>query len=157
MAAGVSASSLEAGFIELASIVRALHGDWSAPAAGYDGWTCHDLLAHLSSTSASLAAVASSSTQPARPDAAPFDNQRWNDSQVRKRVDKDEQELLNEYDMGTTHLIEVLTDLDLDKQVTVGSFPGHTVRDAMAKMLDHQRHHLDDLRASLHAHPEPSP
>jgi Mycothiol maleylpyruvate isomerase N-terminal domain len=154
MAEGSSASSLEAGFIELAGIVRALHGDWSAPAAGYDGWTCHDLLAHLSSTSASLASVASSSTQPARPDAPPFDNQRWNTSQVRKRADKDTQDLLDEYDMGTTHLVEVLSELDLDQKVTVGAYPGYTVRDAMAKMLEHQRHHLDDLRASLHAHPE---
>jgi len=56
VAEGVSASSLQAGFVELASIVRALHGDWSAPASGYEGWTCKDLLAHLSSTEASLPA-----------------------------------------------------------------------------------------------------
>jgi len=24
----------------------------------------------------------------------------------------------------------------------------------MAEMLEHQKHHLDDLRAALHAHPE---
>ena len=64
MADGVSESSLEAGFIELASIVRALHGDWSAPANGYDGWTTKDLLAHLSSTEASLPAVVESMYAP---------------------------------------------------------------------------------------------
>jgi hypothetical protein len=154
MAQGVSASSLEAGFIELASIVRALHGDWAAPAAGYEGWSCHDLLAHLSSSEAALPAIVVSSTQPPRPGAEPFDADRWNRSQVRKRADKDSQELLNEFDMGTTQLIDVLSDTDLEKRVTLGAFPGYTVRDAMAEMLDHQRHHLDDLRASLHAHPQ---
>src|SRR5712692_711997 len=154
MAEGVSASSLQAGFIELASIVRALHGDWSAPADGYDGWTCHDLLAHLSSTEASLPAVATSATEEPRPGAEPFDEDRWNRSQVRKRADKDPQELLNEFDMGTTRLVDVLSDLDLEKKVTVGAFPGYTLRDTMAEMLEHQKHHLDDLRASLHAHPE---
>ena len=154
MAEGVSASSLQAGFVELASIVRALHGDWSAPVAGYEGWSCKDLLAHLSSTEASLAAVVRSTSQPPRDGAAPFDPNRWNASQVRKRAETDSQELLNEFDMGTTQLVDALTDLDMDKPVTVGAFPGYTVRNAMAEMLEHQTHHLDDLRAALHAHPE---
>jgi hypothetical protein len=42
----------------------------------------------------------------------------------------------------------------MDRKVTIGAYPGHTLRDAMAEMLEHQKHHLDDLRASLHAHPE---
>jgi uncharacterized protein (TIGR03083 family) len=150
VAEGVSASSLQAGFVELASIIRALHGDWSAPVSGYEGWTCHDLLAHLSSTQASLAVVAESSTKPTPDGAVPFDPNRWNASQVRKRAEKDPQELLNEFDVGTTQLVDVLSDLDLEKKVTVGAFPGYTVRDAMAEMLAHQKHHLDDLRASLH-------
>jgi uncharacterized protein (TIGR03083 family) len=154
MAEGVSATSLQAGFVELASIVRALHGDWSAPVSGYEGWTCHDLLGHLSSTQASLATVAESSTKPAPDGAAPFDPDRWNVSQVRKRAEKDPQDLLNEFDMGTTQLVDALSDLDMDRKVTIGAYPGHTLRDAMAEMLEHQKHHLDDLRASLHAHPE---
>ena len=152
MADGVSESSLQAGFIELASIVRALHGDWSAPAAGYDGWTLKDLLAHLSSTEASLAAVAVSATEAPSPGAEPFDADRWNRSQVRKRADKDAQELLEEFDMGTTRLVDVLTDLDLSKPVTIGAYPGYKLGEAMAAMLNHQRGHLDDLRAALHAH-----
>ena len=152
MADGVSESSLQAGYIELASIVRALHGDWSAPAKGYEGWTTKDLLAHLSSTEASLAAVAQSATQEQRPGAQPFDADRWNSSQVRKRADKEAQELLEEFDMGTTRLVDVLTDLDLDKPVTIGAYPGHKLGEAMALMLEHQRKHFEDLRAALHAH-----
>jgi uncharacterized protein (TIGR03083 family) len=153
MADGASESSLEAGFIELASIVRALHGDWSAPADGYEGWSLKDLLAHLSSTEASLPAVAVSATEEPRPAAEPFDADRWNRSQVRKRADKDPQELLNEFDMGTTRLVDVLTDIDLGKPVTIGAYPGYRLGEAMAAMLEHQRKHLDDLRSALHAHP----
>lgn len=154
MAEGVTVSTLQAGFIELASIVRALHGDWSAPAAGYDGWTCKDLLAHLSSSEASLPRVLESAGQPARPDGPPFDADRWNAAMVRRRTTTDSQELLNEFDMGTMKLVEALTDIDLQKRVSTGAFPGATVAEAMAEMLDHQRQHLEDLRRSLHAHPE---
>ena len=155
MAEGVSASSLQAGFIELASIVRALHGDWSAPAGGYDGWSCKDLLAHLSSSQASLVRMIASANEPAPPDGSPpFDSDRWNAAMVRRRAGTDAQELLNEFDLGTTQLVEALTDIDMNKKVTAGAFPGQTIASAMAEMLDHQRQHLDDLRRSLHAHPE---
>jgi uncharacterized protein (TIGR03083 family) len=155
VAGGTSESSLEAGFIELASIVRALHGDWSAPAGGaYDGWSCHDLMAHLSSSEAALARVAASSTEPARPGAEPFDADRWNASQVRKRAETSPQDLLNEFDMGTSRLVDALSDLDLKRPVTAGAYAGLPLGEAMALMLEHQRHHLDDLRATLHAHPE---
>jgi len=155
MADGISESSLEAGFIELASIVRALHGDWNAPAgSGYDGWSCHDLLAHLSSSEAALARVAASSTEPARPGAEPFDADLWNASQVRKRKETSPQDLLNEFDLGTTRLVEALSDLDLHRPVTTGTFAGLPAGEAMANMLKHQRKHLDDLRAALHAHPD---
>jgi uncharacterized protein (TIGR03083 family) len=154
VAEGTSATALQAGYIELASIVRALHGDWSAAAQGYDGWTCHDLLAHLSSTEASLPSVIVSATEPQRGGAEPFDADRWNRSQVRRRLDKDPQELLNEFDAGTTRVVEALTDVDLTKKVTIGAYPGYSLGEAMAEMLEHQRHHLEDLRSSLHAHPE---
>ena len=153
MADGSSESSLEAGFIELASIVRALHGDWSAAAGGgYDDWSCKDLLAHLSSTEASLARIVVSATEPPRPGAEPFDADRWNSSQIRKRKDSGEQDLLNEFDLGTTRLVEALADSDLKKPVTIGEYAGRPLGDAMAAMLDHQRHHLDDLREALHRH-----
>lgn len=157
MADGRSETALEAGFIELASIVRALHGDWSAPAgddAEYSGWTCHDLLAHLSSTEAALGRIATSSTEPADPSAPKFDADRWNASQVRKRAESSAQDLFAEFDLGTTRLVEALTGLDLKKPVTIGPYAGMALGEAMNEMLEHQRHHLDDLRATLHKHPE---
>jgi uncharacterized protein (TIGR03083 family) len=149
VAGETSSSSLQSGYIELASIVRALHGDWTAPAPGYEGWTCRDLLAHLSSTSASLPAVASSVTGPKDPNAPPFDSDRWNASQVRRRADKESQELIDEYDAGTTRLVAVLSDLTLDTPVTIGPYAGVSLGEAMEEMLEHQRHHLSDLQGAL--------
>jgi mycothiol maleylpyruvate isomerase-like protein len=155
MADGSSETSLEAGFIELASIVRALHGDWAAPAGdGYGDWSCKDLLAHLSSSEAALARVVASSTDPPRPDAEPFDADRWNASQVRRRKDASDQDLLNEFDLGTTRLVETLTGMDLKQPVNAGAYAGRPLGEAMQNMLEHQRRHLDDLRTALHAHPE---
>jgi uncharacterized protein (TIGR03083 family) len=146
---GETSSSLQAGYIELAGLVRALHGDWTAPAPGYEGWTCRELLAHLSSTAASLPAVASSVTEPEDPNAPRFDPDRWNASQVRRRADKEPQELIDEYDTGTTRLVTVLSDLTLDTVVTIGPYAGVSLGEAMMEMLEHQRHHLSDLEAAL--------
>jgi uncharacterized protein (TIGR03083 family) len=144
-----SISSLQAGYIELAGVVRALHGDWTAAAPGYDGWTCRDLLAHLSSSAASLPAVANSITEPKDPSAREFDSTRWNASQVRRRADKQPQELVDEYDAGTTRLVMVLTDLSLDTPVTIGPYVGESLGEVMSQMLKHQRQHLSDLKDAL--------
>ena len=142
-------SALSSGYIELAGIVRALHGDWTRPAPGYDGWTCRDLLAHLSSSAASLPAVANSVTETRDPNATPFDSTRWNASQVRKRADKSVQDLVDEYDSGTTRLVMVLSGANLDQPVTVGPYAGLALGATMAEMLEHQRNHLSDLEKAL--------
>lgn len=149
MTGEATSSSLQAGYIELASVVRALHGNWAAPAPEYEGWTCKELLAHLSSTAASLHAVASSVTAPKDPNAPVFDPDRWNASQVRRRADKEPQELIDEYDAGTTRLVAVLSDLTLDTIVTIGPYAGMSLGESMAKMLEHQRQHLSDLEGAL--------
>ena len=145
-------SALSSGYIELAGIVRALHGEWTAPAPGHDGWTCRDLLAHLSSSAASLPAVAISVTETRDPNAPPFDSTRWNASQLRRRADRQPQDLMDEYDSGTTRLVMVLSDANLDKPVTVGPYVGTSLGETMANMLEHQRHHLSDLEKALKAY-----
>jgi uncharacterized protein (TIGR03083 family) len=149
VAGETSLSELNSGYIELAGIVRALHGDWTAPAPGYEGWTCRDLLAHLSSSAASLPNVVSSLTQPKDPNATPYDADRWNASQVRRRADKKPEELVDEYDTGTTRLVMVLGDAELDKPVTIGPYAGTSLGETMAEMLEHQRHHIGDLAQAL--------
>jgi uncharacterized protein (TIGR03083 family) len=139
------------GYAALSARVLELEGDWNAPAPGYDGWTCKDLLAHLSSTAASLPAVAGSAVAdaPSAGPSVPFDSGRWNSSQVRRRIDKDPQELKLELESGTDRLVAQLAELPLEKPITVGPYAGLPLGDAMQEMLTHQRNHLADLERTL--------
>jgi hypothetical protein len=68
---------------------------------------------------------------------------------VRRRADKQAQDLIDEYDSGTTRLVMLLSDADLDAPVTVGPFAGLALGETMAEMLEHQRNHLSDLTRAL--------
>src|SRR5260370_3224201 len=94
-------SALSSGYVALAGVVRALHGDWPALAPGYEGWTCRDLLAHRSSSAASLPAVATSLTQTRDTNAAAFDSTRWNASQVPRPPEKHPPNLFAPHHPGT--------------------------------------------------------
>jgi uncharacterized protein (TIGR03083 family) len=143
-------ADLSNGYSALALQVRALDGNWAASAPGYDGWTCKDLLAHLSSTAASLPAVAGSATAPpADPPSEPFDSDRWNTGQVRRRADKEPPELMLELESGTDRLVAQLAELPLEEPITIGPYAGLSLGDAMLEMLEHQRRHLADLERAL--------
>jgi hypothetical protein len=43
----------------------------------------------------------------------------------------------------------VLADLSVDTPIAIGPYAGVSLGEAMAKMLEHQRHHLSDLRKAL--------
>lgn len=142
---------LRDGYKALATHVLALDGNWGAPAPGYDGWTCKDLLAHLSSTATSLPAVANSvvAIAPSSGPSVPFDSGRWNASQVRRRGDKEARELMLELESGTDRLVAQLAELPLEQPITIGPYAGLPLGDAMREMLEHQRNHLADLERAL--------
>jgi uncharacterized protein (TIGR03083 family) len=148
--AGSARQDLGDGYRSLAIRALALDGNWAAPAPGYDGWTCKDLLAHLSSTASSLPAVAGSATGPPpdRP-SVPFDSDRWNTGQVRRRADMEPRELMLELESGTERLLVQLAELPLEKPITIGPYAGRALADAMQEMLEHQQHHLADLERAL--------
>jgi len=142
--------SLRAGFADLARQVGSLAGDWERPTAA-EGWSAHDLLAHISSTQGALAAtVASAAAGPASSGAGePFDPDRWNASQVRRRRERSVADLLVEVSEGTAGFEEALAAADLSRPATIGSFAGLPLAAALSGLLEHQRAHLADLRAAL--------
>jgi uncharacterized protein (TIGR03083 family) len=150
-AADGTRANIRDGYTALATHALALDGKWAAPAPGYDGWTCKDLLAHLSSTAASLPAVAGSVVAVASSagPSVPFDSDRWNASQLRRRADKETQELMLELESGTDRLVAQLAELPLDQPITIGPYAGLSLGHAMREMLEHQRHHLADLERAL--------
>ncbi len=147
----MTGEGLRDGYKALATHVVALDGNWGAPAPGYDGWTCKDLLAHLSSTASSLPAVAGSAVAVASTagPSVPFDSGRWNASQVRRRTDREARELMLELESGTDRLVAQLAELSLEEPITIGPYAGLPLGDAMLQMLEHQRHHLADLERAL--------
>jgi len=51
--------------------------------------------------------------------------------------------------MGTTRLVMVLSDATLETPVTIGPYAGESLGQTMARMLEHQRHHVSDLEQAL--------
>lgn len=136
--------------------LSALDGDWQRPIGAGD-WSAHDLLAHLSSTQAALTPVIRAQPEPAQargsdepsPPREPFDPDRWNASQVRRRLEVSSLELREEFQRGTAELEAMLAEEDLERVISAGPYAGGPLRDYLRFMRDHQRTHLDELRKAL--------
>jgi len=131
--------------------LRAIPADAWAQPSGYDGWTTHDLLAHVSSTQHATSRLVESAfaEAPAGP-TEPFDENRWNAGQVRRRRGLPEPDLIEELRAGADELVRtvrsrVLVPADLQRPVPAGAGRGHRLEDVLEELLDHQRHHLSDL------------
>jgi pimeloyl-ACP methyl ester carboxylesterase len=144
--------SLRAGFGDLARDVASLAGDWKRPTPA-ESWTAHDLLAHISSTQGALAATVASviagDGQHADSGREPFDPDRWNASQIRRRRERSTEDLLVEIDEGTAAFDRAVVAADLGRTVTIGSFAGSSLAAALRGLLEHQRSHLAELRSAL--------
>ncbi len=135
--------------------LKAVRSDaWQLPSA-YPGWTTHDLLAHLSSTLQAIPRLVDAAFSEPRPGPAePFDEDRWNASQVRRRRDLAADDLIGEFQRGAADLSRALTELvvrrtDLQRVVPIGAGRGNSLGDVLEEQLDHQRRHLADLLESV--------
>jgi mycothiol maleylpyruvate isomerase-like protein/alpha/beta hydrolase family protein len=146
MAAAVERLCLRAGWRDVAREVSRLDGEWDAP-AGEGEWSAKDLLAHLSSTQAAMGPLLTRPPAPAG--GEPFDSDRWNASQVRKRRELPASELQDEMARGTREVDASLLGVDLEAPMPGGSEVGRTIASGMRAMARHQREHLVDLQAAL--------
>jgi pimeloyl-ACP methyl ester carboxylesterase len=160
LAADVERTAIAAGFRSVARDIAALAADprrdWTRAAHGdVEGWSAKELLAHLSSTQAALAGVIEApppAPVPAGGDGRPpFDPDRWNASQLRRRQERRPSELADEMRLGAEAIHAALMGVDLARTAGAGNFAGLPVQEAMERMLDHQRGHLEELRAGLGA------
>ena len=141
--------SLRAGFADVTLSAGSLAGDWRRGTAAEE-WSAHDLLAHVASTQAALAAVATSAAEhDGQPAGEPFDPDRWNAKQVLRRRERQVEDLLQEIGEGTARLDGVLRDADLSRPVVIGPFAGLPLKEAMREMMAHQRGHLSELQSAL--------
>src|SRR5207302_3366212 len=109
---------------ELEREVAALAGGWQAP-SGLGDWSAKDLLAHISSTQAAMAPALSAPAPAAG--AEPFDSDRWNASQIRKRRELPAEQLLDEVRRGTAALDAALRAADLSASMPAGAYAGRRV------------------------------
>lgn len=128
---------------------------WQRRLSGYPGWTAHDLLAHLSSTLQAIPRLVDAAFSEARPESAePFDQDRWNAGQIRRRHDLPANDLIDEFQRGVADLCRairerVLRPADLQRVVPIGAGRGHPLGEVLEEQLDHQRRHLADLLESV--------
>jgi pimeloyl-ACP methyl ester carboxylesterase len=147
LAADVERLCLEAGFNEVARRLRGLDGDFSRTANA--GWNARELLAHLASTQSALAAIVRAPASTGAGGGEPFDSNRWNASQLRKRADVPAGELVKEIEAGTTELRAALRETDPTRVLSMGPYAGRSVASGMRAMVLHQRGHLAELESVL--------
>ncbi len=134
---------------------RALRPDAWQRLSGYPGWATHDLLAHLSSTLLAIPRLVEAAFSEARPEPAePFDQDRWNAGQIRRRRDRSANDLIDEFQGGAAEVSRViqervLSPTDLQRVVPIGAGRGQPLGEVLEEQLDHQRRHLADLLKSV--------
>lgn len=135
--------------------LKAVRSDaWQQPSI-YPGWTAHDLLAHLSSTVQAIPRLVDAAFSEPRPEPAePFDEDRWNAGQIRRRRDLPEKELIEEFQRGAAELSRVIHErvfgpAELQRVVPIGAGRGHALGEVLEEQLGHQRRHLADLLESV--------
>jgi hypothetical protein len=84
----------------------------------------------------------------------PFDEDRWNASQVRRRRERDAKELIDELGAGAaalTRYIEerIVAGANLRRPVPVGAGRGRPLGEVLEELLEHQHRHLADLLKSV--------
>ncbi|HXM56785.1 MAG TPA: alpha/beta hydrolase [Candidatus Dormibacteraeota bacterium] len=157
LSADVERTAIAAEFRSLARDAAALAArgrhDWTTHVGGDSGdWNAREVLAHLSSTQASLAGVIEAPPPaPADGERPPFDPDRWNAAMLRRRQDKTPAQLADEMRVGAEQIHAALLSADLSRPAATGSFAGVQLDEAMEGMLDHQRAHMAALRQALGA------
>ncbi len=120
----------------------------------YPSWSVHDLLAHLASTQSAVPKLveAALSKSAGSGDDRPFDADRWNASQVRRRQEVSVQDLRLELVAASRELNRLLlglSDDDLDLPVPIGAGRGNELGQVLSEMADHQSNHLADVARRL--------
>jgi pimeloyl-ACP methyl ester carboxylesterase len=154
LAADIERTAVAAEFRTLARDMAALTVrsgvDWNRRAQGDGGtWDAREVLAHLSSTQASLPGMVAAQPRPAGEDRPPFEPDRWNASQLRRRVERRPAELADEMRRGAEELHAALLAADLAAPTGAGNFAGRPIGEALERMVEHQRGHLAELSAVL--------
>jgi uncharacterized protein (TIGR03083 family) len=120
----------------------------------YDGWTCHDLLSHIASTSGPAGFILMiAKTGPPGGGGAAFDQDAFNKQQVAMRAERSAADILNEIRSSIqrdVRAVEAATDDLLAQNFTAPWGVSGTVAEVIIASHDgHLGMHIADLRAAL--------
>lgn len=154
LARDVERMAIAAGFWDIAWRASSLEGDWSVRVHDEGEWSARELLAHVASTQTALPEVVR--VRPVQHTGDPFDPDRWNASQVRRRQGASTTALIEELLQASAALRAVLHEEDLRHPAAIGPFAGRPLVEVMERMLAHQRSHLTTLEGALGAPQAPA-
>jgi uncharacterized protein (TIGR03083 family) len=149
--AGIRAELVEAQRGLLEALDRVGPDDWLR-ASPNEGWTVRDLLTHL--TTSEVGFVSTLKRMSAGEGGVPqdFDPNRWNASQLRRRVETPSQDLRPELERAHAEMLALLNSLDdaaLNQRGHMSSGSEGSTEDNFRLVASHKRVHTDDIRAAL--------
>ena len=154
LAEDVERMAIAAGFWDVGWRAAGLDGDWSVRVHDEGEWSARQLLAHLASTQTALPQVLR--TEPAQQTGEPFDPDRWNASQVRRRQGASPAALIEELLQASAALRAVLHEENLRHPAAIGPYAGRQLTEVMERMLAHQQTHVATLAEALRAPQTPA-
>jgi hypothetical protein len=137
-----------AAFADVAWRAAGLDGDWTVRVHDEEGgWDARELLAHLASTQTAVPLLLRLPDQ--RPVGPPFDPDRWNGAQVRRRRTASPAALIEELQAASDALPSAVLDADLRRPTAAGPFAGTPQGRMLERTLTHQLEHLGTLERAL--------
>lgn len=137
-----------AAYADIAWRAASLDGDWNATVHEEDGgWNARELLAHLASTQTAIPQIMRLSDEHRA--GEPFDPDRWNASQIKRRHAATPQSLIEELQAASDALPAAIFDADLRRPAVAGAFAGQPLGEMLDRMLSHQLEHLMTLERAF--------
>jgi uncharacterized damage-inducible protein DinB len=137
---------------ELISALDQISPDaWTSVNAN-DGWTCRDLLTHLTTAEAGFVGTIRRMAAGEGGVPADFDPNRWNAGQLRRRGDSTPEQLRSELEKSHQDMLALLESLDdaaLDNRGHMSDGRDGSAEDNFRLVASHKREHTAQLRSAL--------
>jgi hypothetical protein len=143
-----------AAYADIAWRAASLDGDWNATVHDEEGgWNARELLAHLASTQTAIPQIMRLSDEHRA--GEPFDPDRWNAAQIKRRHAATPQGLIEELRAASDALPAAIFDSDLRRPAVAGAFAGRPLGEMLDRMLGHQLEHLMTLEQAFRSRRRP--
>lgn len=152
LGADISRMAVAAAYADVAWRAAQLDGNWSMTVHdGERGWDARQLLAHIASTQTAIPQLLR--LDDAHRVGAPFDPDRWNEAQVRRRRTATPKALKEELQAASEAMPSAILAADPRRPAVAGPFAGRPLSEMLDRTLRHQIQHLVTLQKAFGACP----